>query len=110
LSTGSSLTRGECARFFLTGTPQYELKCIFNETQARLGDLLNVLFPDSPLRVRDEEHLPGEYGNPTNRFRIGYQPAQPPAESEPTSGSSTQTVKNSNHEASTTILPNENTL
>jgi hypothetical protein len=111
--TGCVLVKVERERFFQSDQPHYELRSIYNQTQERLGDLLKILLPQkTAFRAKDEQIFPGDYHNPTNLFRIGYQPAQPPAESrpKPTDGSSPQTVKNSNLEAAATTLPKENIL
>ncbi len=50
--------------------PQRELRTIFNDTQKNLAGLLQIVYPDSPFTAKDEQSIPGDYGNPGNPFKI----------------------------------------
>jgi hypothetical protein len=68
---GSGTIDYQYNNFFITGTGlQHDLNTIFNDTQDQLADLLNLVYPDSPLNAKDEQPLPGDYGNARNPFRI----------------------------------------
>jgi hypothetical protein len=49
---------------FITGEGQHrELNKIFNKTQHKLAKLLQLVYPGSPLNVKDEQPTPGDCGN-----------------------------------------------
>jgi hypothetical protein len=67
--TGDVVTLAYCNRFITgEGLPR-ELNKIFNDTQDRLADLLQLVYPGSPLNVKDEHSWPGDYEDATNPFR-----------------------------------------
>lgn len=68
--TGETINLKDCDRFFTKTGEQHEMNMIFNDTQNRLSALLKLIYPGSPLNAKDEQSLPGDYGNPTNPFRI----------------------------------------
>ncbi len=54
----------EYSDLFISGEGQLcELNKIFNATQDRLAKLLQLVYPGSPLNVKDEQPTPGDCGN-----------------------------------------------
>jgi hypothetical protein len=68
--TNVTITEEYADLFFQHGTPQSAMLMIFNTTQDNLADLLQLLYPDSPLTAKDEVYIPGDYGSPDNPFKI----------------------------------------
>ena len=71
---GAPLTQEYCALFISGSGPQGALNQIYNETQDRLAGLVKLMYPKSPCRIKDEQPIPGDYGNPTNLFTINTRP------------------------------------
>jgi hypothetical protein len=70
LLTGGSVSTTYFERFFSRTGLHHEMNTIFNNTQDRLSNLLQHVYPGSPFNVKDEQLLPGDYGNNGNPFRI----------------------------------------
>jgi len=67
--TGDGISLAYCNRFITGEGPQRELNKIFNAVQDELADLLQLIYPGSPLNVKDEQSWPGDYEDATNLFR-----------------------------------------
>jgi hypothetical protein len=69
LVTGETITAKYCDLFFTKTEEQQELKMIFNDTQDQLADLLQLVYPGSPLNAKDEQLFPGDYNSTLYIFR-----------------------------------------
>lgn len=70
IATDEEIASEYCQLFFTDETPQRAMNKIFNNTQDELAGLIQILYPDSPLTAKDEMYIPGDFGNPSNPFKI----------------------------------------